>query len=238
MVSLFTSDIQNRCDCLIRFSLLFLLFLGCSPEKGQDVPEQADNASCPESCQNSATNSPLIGKTDEPAGQKVELTEEERAIERMNQLVDNRDTAAALVAARGLMDSENAAVRMAVVNALGFIGKPAIMDIEAMLNDADEEVAQDALNAWEMALMEYSSDRVRAAIVERAVKGVGRRAILDAILMQLSGIDEKLALMTLQRIIENNVGKAVSVCAKGMFEHIAGEQWDSAERLVELLKEL
>jgi len=235
MVFSTTDDAKNSFRSLATVAVLLPFLLGCPSEKEKVHLEAEGKTVRQEPSEESATNLPQTNVTAETS---MPLTGDQRKVAEMNAAIDNGETHVALRMARELMDSKDAAVRMAVTDALGFIGKRALPDIEAMLGDPDGEVAQSALNAWELGLTELNSDRVRAAVVERAVKSVANRAMLDAILIQLTGIDEKLALTTLQRIIQANSGKAASVCAKSMFEHIAGEPWDSPERLLELLKEL
>ena len=108
-----------------------------------------------------------------------ELPPKDRSLaEAVQSALDNDDYDATIKAATKALNSTNASVRLHAVEALGWFGKKALAELTPCMADPDEEVAQAAVNAWEMGLSEIDSAKDR----------------FDFSLMALTTISEKDAL--------------------------------------------
>ena len=63
--------------------------------------------------------------------------------------------------------STNVEVRSDLVDALGWFGKAAIIDLLPFMADPDEEVAQSAMDHWTTALGDINNERRKCELVER-----------------------------------------------------------------------
>ena len=93
-----------------------------------------------------------------------------------------------------------------------------------------------ALNAWELAVEEISSDFARTVAITNAVAKFSDPVVIDAILMHISSVEQRYALKSLEGLIVGERGKAAAERAKSMFEHISGEPYSSKERTELILK--
>ena len=175
------------------------------------------------------------GAVAEEGDTSVSATPDIRRAEQMRSLLDGGDVGAALRIARSLVSSNERPVKEEVILVLGWCGKRALPELIQLMSDPDADIANQAFSAWENAIMEVASDRVKALRIEEMVSCINDRAKIESALMRFTEFDETLSLMSLERIILNNRGRAASVCAKELFEHIAGEPWASKERTAKII---
>ena len=166
------------------------------------------------------------------------LTADQKLAIEMRGYLDSGDVSRALRQARVLMDSRDAGVRSEVVAVLGWIGKRCLPELAELINDSDDSVAEAALTAWENANEEEFVESVKAANICKAIVRTDNSERINAMLMQMTGVEESVALMALDGFIASNRNTVAALCAKDMFEHISGEIWESSDRTVALIKDL
>lgn len=202
---------------MIRFCILFLLLGVCACSR-QD--EQAKPSAQEKELSNKLSDF-IDRKADKPIRPKVELTPEQKQVREMQRLLDDDKVGLALREARSLMDSKNGEIRSAVLETLQWIGRRALPEITEMLNDPDEQVATEALTAWELAFGEFDGDRRKALAIEESVVLVKKSDTIRELLRQFSDIEQKVALQTLSKLIEKHNGTALGECARECYEEIS-----------------
>lgn len=133
-------------------------------------------------------------------------------------------------------------IRSAAVDALGWVGKDAIPELAAFAADADREIASEAMDNLVSALQEsdpnlsdLENDIATAASLEQLMKAVSDSVELDALAMTYHTLDDKVAIESLQRVIDGG-GKAADV-AKETYSFVTGEDYVSAEAAKAWVKE-
>ena len=178
-------------------------------------------------CSRSAEESSVAEKPVNPAAElsppspppKVELTAEEREVLEMNDCLDDGKTGIALRHARNLMDSKSAAIRS--VETLQWIGSRALPEITELINDSNEQVAGEAMDAWKIAFAEIDGDwHKTTALVESVVK-LTRYEDIIALLEQAEDIEPRAILPALEKLINENRGKALGECALECYKSIS-----------------
>lgn len=155
---------------------------------------------------------------------------------RMRAALDGGDVGEALAGARRLMRSEERDIRSEALTVLTWLGKRAMPELAEMMRDADGDLAQEALSGWEQGFDELKYDFERSRHLLAAVSNLTDRAMLDAVMMKITGLEETSALPLLQEVILSCRGLPASICAKEMFEHLSGEPWSSTNRTSTLIQ--
>lgn len=168
----------------------------------------------------------------------ISLSEDQKKAIEMRGKLDSGDVAEALKIARVLMDSRESSVRGEVVTVFGWIGKRCISELTEMLVDKDPEIASEALTAWEMANEEEHIGAIRAENICTAISNLEDAATIDTILMQMTSLDEVVAVRALGIFITSSKNPIAISCAKEMFAHITGEIWESPNRANEIIQNL
>ena len=168
--------------------------------------------------------------------------EDRRLCEELDASVGSADYQRTLAAARLAASSTNTEVRLAAVEALGWFGEKALVDLVPMMGDADGEVASAAVDAWEIGLMDVESSSSRLDIARLAVGAIADRDALSSIGSQFVNaateqIDEAPdeAAATAERIKAVQVlvdlmgdGKRVRAeVARELYEDLTGFEWRS-----------
>lgn len=168
--------------------------------------------------------------------------------EEVQTALDNEDYAATLQAASKALDSTNANVRLHAVEALGWFGKKALVELTPCMADPDEEVARAAANAWEMALSEIDKATERLDVSLLALKTITDKDVLTLIGNQFANAASELiedvddeAKSSAKRveviqsvvdmIVDAHPARSKAACA--IYEDITGHEWisiDEAER--------
>ena len=188
-----------------------------------------------------------------PHGNQVELgtdafidlpLAERKLAEAVQTALDNDDYDATLKAATKALNSTNVSLRLHAVEALGWFGKRALAEITPCMADPDEEVAQAAVNAWELGLSEIDSAKDRFDISLMALTTISEKDALRTIGCQFSNAatdileeieDEKTAsdkrVEIIQSVADMICGdqSARSETAREIYEDITGHEWVSVE---------
>ncbi len=107
--------------------------------------------------------------------------------ESLQKSLDEDDLESTLAASEKALRSANAEVRLLAIEALGWFGHDALPELTEAMGDADEDVAEAAESAWELALSELDSADRRFSIAAAALATLGNEDHLISIAGQLSG---------------------------------------------------
>ena len=165
---------------------------------------------------------PAATNVSEVAVKPATLTPEEKEAEKMRDLLDDGQEQAAIRLARNLMDSEDRKIRSQVLETLAWIGRRAIPEITEMINDADPDIAEEALSAWEQAFSEVGGEHRQAAVIAETLPKLRKPDPVNAILHHATEMDERTAMQMLAGIIDSNATNFVGECARDMYRHVSG----------------
>lgn len=157
---------------------------------------------------------------------------EKRQLTAIQSALDAEDLKALLAVLPEASKSPNAEVRGEMVDALGWFGEEAMLELLPFMADRDEDVAQSAMDSWTMSLSEIENEREKATLVESAMLAIRDEDSLDSMIMELDDCDDLLAMQTVVNLIESPNPKAARV-AREHYEFITGEEYagfDAAEK--------
>ena len=135
------------------------------------------------------------GERPRRAGRRIVLTqeffdhlpaEERKLCEAMQEALDTESLEKALQTAAKMVSCTNAEVRAHAVDALGWFGANALPELTLLMGDRDEDVAQSAINAWEVGVMEIDDAATRLKVTEMALQAISNRDALQSISSQFS----------------------------------------------------
>ena len=156
------------------------------------------------------------------------FTPEERALsKRIEEALDEEDLKKAVACAKEALSCKNKEVRQSMVDTLGWFGAKGLPELTPFLADPDEDVRDSAMNEWSMALSDIEDDSEKIGAVEMAMFALTNEDALDDISGEYIGIDEKLAVESLLRVIEGG-GTAQGIeKAKETYEFVTGDEFTS-----------
>ena len=154
------------------------------------------------------------------------FTPEERALsKRIEAALDEEDLQKAVACAKEALNCKNAEIRQAMVDTLGWFGVKGLPELTPFLVDPDEDVRDSAMNEWSMALSDIEDDGEKIGAVEMAMFALTNEEALEDISGEYIGVDEKLAVESLLRIIEGG-GSAQGIAkAKETYEFVTGDEF-------------
>lgn len=158
-------------------------------------------------------------------------TPEEKALaERIEKALDEEDFELAVACAEEAQKCGDSEIRQSMVDTLGWFGEKALPELTPFLADADEDVRESAMNEWTMALSSIEDEGEKIRSVELAMGVLKDEDALEDISNEYIGVDEKLAVESLARIIEGGGSKEGVDKAKETYEFVTGDEWtDVAE---------
>ena len=163
-------------------------------------------------------------------------TPAEKALaERIDKALEDEDFGLAVSCADEAQKCGVVEIRQSMVETLGWFGEKALPELTPFLADADEDVRENAMNEWTMALSSIEDDIVKIKTVELAMGVLKDEDALEDISGEYIGVDEKLAVESLSRIIGGGGSKEGVDKAKETYEIVTGEEWTdvaAAERWV------
>lgn len=153
-------------------------------------------------------------------------TPAEKALaERIDKALDDEDFESAVACAVEALSCRNTEIRQAMVDTLGWFGARALPELTPFMVDDDEDVRQSAQNEWSMALSDIEDDGEKVDAVEMAMQALTDEDFLEEISGEYIGIDEKLAVESLLRIIEGSGTEKGIAKAKETYEFVTGEEF-------------
>lgn len=163
---------------------------------------------------------------DEEDEDGVKLTSEERGLARaIEDSLDREDLALAIRCASQALQSRVRSIRESMVDTLGWFGVKALPELTPFLADADEDIADNAFCEWYMAMTDIDDDGEKIATVERAMQVLTDEDQLEDISGEYVGVDEKLAVGSLLRVIEGGGSASGIAKAKETYEFVTGEEF-------------
>ena len=161
---------------------------------------------------------------DDPSEEDSWTPAEKALAERIEKALDDESFEAALSCVAEAQTCNAVGVRKAMVSTLGWFGERAIPELTPFLADADEDVREDAMNEWSMAVSAIDDEAEKIGMVERAMAVLSDEDALEDISGEYIGVDEKLAVESLLRIIESGSPEGVAK-AKETYEFVTGEEF-------------
>lgn len=153
-------------------------------------------------------------------------TPAEKALaEKIEKALDDEDLELARACSLEALQCANVEIRQSMVDTLGWFGEKALAELTPFLADANEDVAESAMNEWEMAVSEIEDDSEKIGTVEMAMQVLSSEDALESISGEYIGVDEKLAVESLLRIIEGGGSAAGIAKAKETYEFVTGDEF-------------
>lgn len=126
------------------------------------------------------------------------------------------------------MASKNVEVRSDLVDALGWFGRDAMLELLPLMADPDEDVAESAVDNWTMALNEVDDEMEKSTSVEAAMRVLKNEDALEAMVLELDDCDDMVALQALVNVIEGDNEVAAAV-AREHYEFMTDEEYSGIE---------
>lgn len=158
---------------------------------------------------------------------EIKKTPEEKALaKRIEKALDDENLDEALACAKLALNCRIVDIRQAMVDTLGWFGEKALPELTPFLVDADEDVRESAQNEWSMAVADIEDDKQKIGTVELAMRVLNDEDVLEDISSEYIGVDEKLAVESLLRIIEGEGNSAQGIAkAKETYEFVTGDEF-------------
>ena len=154
------------------------------------------------------------------------FTPQEKALsKRIEAALDEEDLKKAVACAKEALSCPKTEIRQAMVDTLGWFGAKGLPELTPFLADADEDVRDSAMNEWSMALSDIEDDKERIGTVEMAMAVLTDEDALEDISGEYIGIDEKLAVESLLRVIEGGGSEQGIAKAKETYEFVTGDEF-------------
>jgi len=173
------------------------------------------------------TNTLVGAKKSGDKSKLAELTPDQKLVEKMNALLDDKNEKAVIELARQIMKSNDAEVRSAVVAALGWIGVKALPELSQMLGDKDETVSRAALEQWQNAVDEVQDEDMRAKMLVAGMLALTDPEELESTVMDFNELPEAVAIPCLIQLIESQNAAAAEV-AREQYLFLTGGPYTNA----------
>ena len=221
----------NRCsDALVPLAAVLLGFFAAGCPRCEDRGRIAETQ--PSEAVLLSTNS------QNAAVEKKEPTEEQIRLEKARHYLDCGENALAMREARSLLDSKDPEILSRLVDIFGWVGRRAMPELEELMSRGDEGLANSALDAWEIAVEEITSEYAKTVAVTNAVVKMSDATVINSMLMHVIDVRADYSLPALEGVIIGQPGKVSGEFAKATFEHITGEPYSSPSRTKRLLEEM
>ena len=166
-----------------------------------------------------------------PAEDQILMKEAERVVE-------DDDLKGARALAEAALASRNPELRENVVEALGWFGEEAMVELMPFLSDPNEDVADAAKTHWMMGLQEMDDDGEKAGVIEMTLKVLKDNDMVEDVADELIGIDELAALQVLVNVFEDDtVTQEAKDLLKEVYNSITEEDWSGVDAAEEWLQE-
>jgi len=139
--------------------------------------------------------------------------------------LDEEDFELAKKCAPLAMASKDVEIRQSMVDTLGWFGEKAIPELTPFIADPDEDVAESAMDEWDMAVSSIEDEGRKIGVVEMAMQVLSDDDALESISNEYIGVDEKLAVESLLRIIEGGGSAKGIEKAKETYEFVTGDEF-------------
>ena len=163
---------------------------------------------------------------DDDDDDEVKKTPAEKELaKRIEKALDDENLEAALALAKEAQNCRIVEIRQAMVDTLGWFGEKALPELTPFLADEDEDVRDSAMNEWSMAVSDIEDEQRKINTVELAMYVLNDEDALEDISSEYIGVDEKIAVESLLRLIEGE-GSAKGIAkAKETYEFVTGDEF-------------
>ena len=176
---------------------------------------------------------PVISIEDDEEDTRTQA--EKDLAERIEKALDEEDVELAIACVDEAQKCGVAEIRQSMVDTLGWFGEKTLPELTPFLADADEDVRESAKNEWMMALSDIEDDNMKIRAVELAMRVLDAEDTLEDISGEFIGVDEKLAVESIVRIVTEGKSPAGVEKAKEAYEFVTGDEWTdvaAAERWI------
>ena len=165
-----------------------------------------------------------ISEDDDDEGSNRTPAEKKLAAD-VEKALDEEDFELAKKCAPLALNCKDTEIRQSMVDTLGWFGAKALPELTPFIADPDADVAESAMNEWESAVSSVEDEGERVGMVELAMQVISDEDSLESISGEYLGVDEKLAIESLLRIIEGG-GSAKGISkAKETYEFVTGDEF-------------
>ena len=169
-----------------------------------------------------------FGDGDDDADDDSRTPAERSLAERIEKALDEEDLKAALACADEAQRFGVADIRQAMIDTLGWFGGNALPELVPFLADPDDDVRESARGYMTMSLSDMENDADRIGVVESVMKVLDDEDFLEEVSGEYIGIDEKLAVESIMRIISADGSPNGVAKAKEAYEFVTGDEWTDA----------
>lgn len=178
-----------------------------------------------------------LGVDDDDDEEDKRTPAEKALAERIEKALDEEDLQMAVSCADEALSCAVTEIRQAMVETLGWFGEKALPELTPFLADADEDVRDSAMNEWTTALSSIEDEKAKIGVVELAMGVLQDEDALESISGEYIGVDEKLAVESLARIITAGKSSAGVEKAKETYEFVTGDEWAGVEEAARWIAE-
>ena len=138
----------------------------------------------------------------------------------------------------GASASTNTEIRAELVDALSEFGTSGMNHLLPFMADPDDDVRQNALDSWTSTLGEIKDEKIRAKLITAVMQVLDDEDALESMAMELTDMDEKIAIQTLVDVIEGGKASPKAVAAaREQYEFVTGDEYTTIESADQWLTE-
>ena len=172
-----------------------------------------------------AKQKPILNVVEDDDAESKRTPEEKGLAADIERALDEEDFELAKKCAPLAMKCRVAEIRQSMVDTLSWFGEKAIPELTPFIADPDEDVAESAMNEWDSAVSSIDDEAEKIGMVELGMQVITDEDALESISSEYIGVDEKLAVESLLKVIESG-GNAKGIAkAKETYEFITGEEF-------------
>ena len=168
---------------------------------------------------------PQLDLSDDDDEESKRTPEEKRLAADVEKALDEEDFELAKKCAPLALKCKVVEIRQSMVDTLAWFGEKAIPELTPFIADPDEDVAESAMNEWDTAVSSIEDDGEKIGMTEMAMQVISDEDALESISGNYIGVDEKLAVESLLRVIEGGGSTKGIDKAKETYEFVTGEEF-------------
>lgn len=168
---------------------------------------------------------PQLDLSDDDDEESKRTPEEKKLAADIEKALDEEDFELAKKCAPLALKCKDTEIRQSMVDTLGWFGEKAIPELTPFIADPDEDVAESAMNEWDSTVSSIEDDGEKIGMTEMAMQVISDEDALESISGNYIGVDEKLAVESLLRVIEGGGSVKGIDKAKETYEFVTGEEF-------------
>ncbi len=152
----------------------------------------------------------------------------EKVLSDIDELLADDNELKAVELARSIMADPDPEIRSEAVGVFAWAGVKGLPELSKMLSDSDEDVAQEASDAWEDSLDDISDDAIKAQLLAAGIKTMTNEENADSAIMNFDSMEPNIAVPAIVEIILTGTPVAKEV-ALGHYEFYTSEDYTTPE---------